>query len=308
MPSHETVVYILHPNGLYPNRCVVCENIAYVVHNGIALLIEPLPEDLANWWEHGRRHEMLYGSFLLVRNNFPCFCFHPLPVASIHFRDDGKDNLHAAIEKSQAAIDGTLDLPCLYNPYSGQMAQADPSKYITDLRAQNAYVDLFHAPQLPFLEVLAQLRPRYTFMEHRIRLQFVQGWFKKLMSASRHIHIAVHYFVNAARLVHENFPEDAGLNLNLVLEAIIEDFSRLNAIPDKRQAIDVLKARVQLPYGHMDNLEDLYWARNEYLAHIDDQMFTEMQNIGDPDRYCYEHFESVAWLIKRYVRYHGAEQ
>ncbi len=124
-----------------------------------------------------------------------------------------------------------------------------------------------------------------------------------MCASSRLIHIAIHYFVNAARLIHEHFIEDAGLNLNLVLEAIIEDFGAAHDIADKKQVIDALQKTVTLPFGHMECLSDLYLARNEFLAHIDVDMFTENQNVNDPDGYCYEHFESVSWLIRRYIKY-----
>lgn len=308
MPDYETSVYILNPAGKYPNRSVVCDNIAYIIHDGIPLLVIPLTTTPHTWWEHGMTQEMLYGSFLLVRKRFPCFSFHPFPTASIHFRNGDKTNLIASIDKSRSVIDGKLDLPCLYDPYAVEKAQSDPAKYIAELRVQDAYIDLFHAPQIPFLTLIRRLRQTYAFMDLSIKPQFVRACYGKLLSASRHIHIAIHYFVNAARLVHEHFPEDAGLNLNLVLEAIVEDFSRLNSITDKKRAIESLKKTVQLPNEHMDFLEELYWARNEFLAHIDDQMFTDMQNIGDPDRYCYDHFESMSWLIRKYIRYREAAQ
>ena len=87
-----------------------------------------------------------------------------------------------------------------------------------------------------------------------------------------------------------------------MLESIVEDFSRIFSIKDKKQAIKKLQDTVLLPYDHMEFLEELYSARNEFLAHIDKDMFTKSQNVNDPDRYCYEYFESVSWLIRRYVK------
>lgn len=75
------------------------------------------------------------------------------------------------------------------------------------------------------------------------------------------------------------------------------------SIHNKRTAAESFQESVLLPYGHMEFLEELYDARNMFLAHIDEDMYTNNQSIGDPDSYCYEHYESVSWLITRYIRY-----
>ncbi len=75
------------------------------------------------------------------------------------------------------------------------------------------------------------------------------------------------------------------------------------SIRNKRTATESFQKDVLLPDEHMEFLEELYDARNMFLAHIDEDMYTDNHNIDDPDRYCFEHYESVSWLITRYIRY-----
>ena len=79
------------------------------------------------------------------------------------------------------------------------------------------------------------------------------------------------------------------------------------SIRNKRIAAESFQKDVLLPYNHMEFLTELYDSRNTFLAHIDEDMYTDNQNIDDPDRYCYEHYESVSWLIQRYIGYKAKE-
>ena len=305
MSISEITVDILNPQGSYPDRTVVCGTVAYLLASGVPMLVSESSPNDARWWERGKHRELLFGAFLLIRKSFPCFSFHPLPTASMYFKNTSTAE---AISRAVAVINGKDKLPCLYNPYMGTGNDSDSVAYIEHIRSSEAYVDLFHAPQIPFPELIASLQIQYTIHDQYFRPEFVAGLCQRMNESSRLVHIAVHYFVNAARLVHEHFIEDAGLNLNLVLEAIIEDVAAVHGLKDKKKAIETLQNTVTLPYSNMEFLEELYEARNEFLAHVDKEMFTEEQNISDPDRYCYEHFESVGWLIRRYIKHRSGEQ
>lgn len=299
MSDCEITVEVFNPQGIYPSRSVVCENIAYLISAGIPMLVSKSPATATNWWERDKRRELLFGALMLTCKQFPCFSFHPHPIASIHFKNA---DITEAITQAVDVIACKRELPCLYDPYIGKGDTFNPVAYIKRLRALDTYIDLFHAPQIPLPDIVTKLRPQYTISDRHFRPQFVAELYRKLDASSRFVHIAVHYFVNAARLIHEDFVEDAGLNLNLVVDAIVDDFGCVASIADKRRTVEKLRSTIRLPHGHMEFLEELYWARNEFLAHIDRDMFTESQNIGDPDRYCYEHFESVSWLIRRYIK------
>lgn len=305
MTCSKITVDIFNPQGLYPAKTVICENIAYLISAGIPMLVSKSQDASTSWCERDKHKELLFGSFLLSRKSFPCFSFHPQPVATIHFKNA---NISEAITYAVEIISSNREIPCLYDPYGGKGDTSNPAEYIKRLRLLDMYIDLFHAPQIPFPEFIAKLCTKYTISHQHFRPEFISGFYRKLNYSSRLIHIAVHYFVNAARLIQEHFIEDAGLNLNLVLEAIIEDLSNVFSIKDKRQAIKKLQTTILLPYYYMGFLEELYDARNEFLAHIDKDMFTKSQNINDPDRYCFEHFESISWLVRRYVKHQSASQ
>jgi hypothetical protein len=222
MNSPEISVDIFNPQGSYPSRMVVCDSIAYLVSSGIPMLVSESQADDASRWERGKRRKLLFGAFLLTRKSFPCFSFHPFPTASMYFKNTSMADV---MSKVVAVVNGKDELPCLYNTYMGNGDGSDPVAYIKHLRSLDAYIDLFHAPQIPFSDLIESLEVQYTIRNQHFRPEFVAGLFKRLTGSSRLIHIAVHYFVNAARLIHEHFIEDAGLNLNLVLEAIIEDIA-----------------------------------------------------------------------------------
>ena len=284
---------------------VVCDGIGYLVAAGIPMLAFEWDETSAYRSERDRRSELLFGAFLLIRKSFPCFSFHPYPTATMYFRNA---DVATAMQEAIAVVNGEHELPCLYDPYSGNGRQSDPDAYIQRLRSSEAYIDLFHSPQIPFSDLIALLRPRYRINDHDFRPTFVAGVFDRLDAGSRFVQIAIHYFVRAARLICEHFIEEAGLNLNLVVEAIAQDVANVHGIKDKKRAIKTLQETLSLPYDHMGFLGELYSARNEFLAHIDKDMFTDEEKINDPDRYCYEHFESVSWLIRRYIKHRSAER
>ena len=143
----------------------------------------------------------------------------------------------------------------------------------------------------------------FQFSDHKASSLAVKRYYNMFRRTSRFIHIALHYFITASRLIHNDFIEDAGLNLQLTVEALIRDFMDFRSIRNKRTATESFQKDVLLPDEHMEFLEELYDARNMFLAHIDEDMYTDNHNIDDPDRYCFEHYESVSWLITRYIRY-----
>ena len=195
-------VDIFNPQGLYPSRTVICENIAYLISAGIPMLVSESQDASKIWWERGKYSELLYGALLLTRKSFPCFSFHPHPVATIHFKGT---NISEAIIQTVGIISSKRELPCLYDPYSGKGEPSNPAAYIKRLRSLDTYIDLFHAPQIPFSDLVAELCTQYKISQQRFRPEFVTGLYRKLNSSSRLIHIAVHYFVNATRLIHEHF-------------------------------------------------------------------------------------------------------
>jgi hypothetical protein len=46
-----------------------------------------------------------------------------------------------------------------------------------------------------------------------------------------------------------------------------------------------------------DYFDDLWKSRNQFSAHIDENVFTVDQKINDPDMYCFDTFEIITYLI-----------
>jgi hypothetical protein len=174
---------------------------------------------------------------------------------------------------------------------------------IMDIRSKPEYIDLFHCKRKPFNQLLDEWRGSYRFVDKKCSAKAVKKYYELFLKSSRFIHIALYYYNNAASLTNNKYIEDAGINLHLVLEAIIRDFMELHSIRNKRKAIETFISKIWPPDWGTDYLDDLYKSRNQFLAHIDESMFTENQNIHDPDEYCYDTFESITYLITRYIRY-----
>ncbi len=238
------------------------------------------------------------------RRSFPEFNFFPYGEATIIFRSNEIPNLPACLSRAKKILRGTKTITLLYNPYKRDFSNSDEArKEIMRIRSMPEYVDLFNCKKLPFRKQVEQWSQSFQFSDYKMSALAVKRYYNMFRKSSRFIHIAIHYFVTASRLIHNHFIEDAGLNLQLTVEALIRDFMDFRSIHNKRTAAESFQKEVLLPDYHMEFLEELYDARNMFLAHIDEDMYTDNQNIDDPDRYCYEHYESVSWLITRYIRY-----
>lgn len=301
---YETHISICSPKGIYPKWTVLCESLGYAHFKGIPFQFSIV--DLSNF---GKARidpciELLQAAFLMTRRSFPAFSFFPLDEATIIFRGDEIPNLPFLFSRVKRILNGTKTVPLLYNPYERDFSNTNEAqKEIMRIRSMPEYVDLFHCKKLPFRKQVEQWSQSFQLSDHKASALAVKRYYNMFRRSTRFIHIALHYFVTASRLMHNCFIEDAGLNLQLTVEALIRDFMDFRSIRNKRTAAESFQKDVLLPYGHMEFLEELYDARNMFLAHIDEDMYTDNQNIDDPDRYCYEHYESVSLLITRYIRY-----
>jgi hypothetical protein len=282
----------------------LCESIGYAHFKGIPLQFRITDLSSSNKAQKEHREELLQAAFLMTSRNFPAFDFFPLYEAGITFRNDEIPSLPALLSRAKRILNGTKTVPLLYNPYKHDFSNSNEAhKEIMRIRSMPEYVDLFHCKKFPFSKQVEQWSQSFQFSDHKVSALAVKRYYNMFLRSPRFIHIALHYFVTASRLIHNHFIEDAGLNLQLTVEAVIRDFMDFRSIRNKRTAAKSFKESVLLPYGHMEFLDELYDARNMFLAHIDEDMYTDNQSIDDPDAYCYEHYESVSWLITRYIRY-----
>lgn len=301
---YETHVSICDRRGLYPKQTVLCDIVGYACFKGIPLQVNVIDLSRLSIMQRDPSEELLQAAFLMNRRDFPAFSFLPFGGASVTIQTEMKPSLTAVLSQAKRILSGRKTVPLLYNPYQDDSLRPDEArKKIEEIRSKQEYVDLFHYTKKPFRKQVEEWSHNFEFSEQKFSPLAVHRYYNMFKTSSRFVHIALHYFVTAARLMRNHFIEDGGLNLQLTIEALIRDFMEWHSIKNKRIAVQRFRDSILLPYGHMEFLEKLYDARNLFLAHIDEDMYTENQNIDDPDRYCYEHYESVSWLITRYVRH-----
>jgi hypothetical protein len=299
----ETHVSIYDSRGIYPKLTVLCDVIGYSYFKNIPLHLQVINLNDLSKLRRDPSKDILYASFLITRRDFPAYSFFPYGSASLIFKNNTMPDLAKVLAQAKSILRGNRSIPILYNPYRRGTNSEEARKKIDHIRSKPEYIDLFHCKRSPFSKQLDSWSKSFEFSNHRPSPLAVKRYFNMFSRSSRFIHIALHYFVTASRLIHNHFIEDGGLNLQLTVEALIRDFMEFHSIRNKRTAVQRFQDKVILPYAHMEFLGELYDARNIFLAHIDEDMYTDHQNIDDPDRYCYEHYESVAWLITRHIRY-----
>ena len=211
-------------------------------------------------------------------------------------------SLENLIQKVSRIVDGVEQIPILYDLWKTPDT-SNVLEEIHEIRKEKDYVDLFHAPQIPFSELMSQLSTSFEFSDLQPDLGTIEAFFSEISDATRFIHVSLHYLINASRLIPNYFTEEAAINLNLASEAIIKDYMLVTNTNNKKAAIEsLLSVHLHFTEEKIDWMIELYEARNAYLAHIDEDMFTDFQNIDDPDKYCYDHYEDICDLIIGYIR------
>ncbi len=300
----ETCVTLLNDNGLYPKATVLCGEVGYSRFKGIPLWFNVENKETRERNRYSPKPTILKAAFLITNRDFPVynFPFHSRKCA-IYISSDTKPDLRDILKRVKLILKGTVKPPVLYRPIRSSASYEERMSKIMAIRSKLEYIDLFLCKRKPFIQLLSEWRGGYSFSEHKCTPQAVKRYYNLFVKSSRFIHIALYYYNNAASLTIENYIEDAGINLHLTLEAIIRDYMDFHSIKDKRKAVESFISKVWPPDWGTDYLDDLWKSRNRFLAHIDENMFTVDQEIHDPDEYCYDTFESITYLITRYIRY-----
>jgi hypothetical protein len=291
--------------GHYPSESIIIGNeMGYFVHKQIPFYFE-IHSNI-----HGKdqlfssflpMRELLQASLLFSTKHFPIFVFSPISHADIHINSDDEITPKDLIVKVKNIVDGNEKIPLLYDPYKTHEF-SEARSIIEEIRVEKEYIDLFHSRQIPFADFISLLSRSFDFSEFEANAISVESYYRLFLGCSRGIHIALYYIINAARLLSSFFTEDAGINLNLASEAIIKDYLKVSGIQNKKRAIrQLLSEDLKFDEEKVDWYLELYEARNEFLAHIDEDMFTESQNISDPDAYCYDHWEDIVNLVISYI-------
>jgi hypothetical protein len=300
----ETRITVLGNKGIYPKETVLCDEVGFSRYKGIPLWLNVMDKDNRERYRYSSKPTTLKAAFLFSRRDFPAYNFPPnFDKCSLYISSDTKPVLRDILKRVKLILKGVVKPPVLYCPIESGDSYEERMSKIMSIRSKPEYIDLFHCKRKQFIELLSEWRGGYSFSEHKCTPQAVKKYYNLFVNSSRLIHIALYYYNNAASLTRENYIEDAGINLHLALEAIIRDYMDFHSIKNKRKAIESFISKVWPPDWGTDYLDDLWKSRNQFLAHIDADMFTEDQNIHDPDEYCYDTFESISFLVTRYIRY-----
>lgn len=146
---------------------------------------------------------------------------------------------------------------------------------------------------------IAEFSKTFKCVNTRLSAYRVRVIFEALSQQSRNIHIALYYLLRANSLINKYFTEEAGVNLQMVVEAIIEDYIQYKNV-SRKKAFKILYERINI-----EGIEDLMehgLSRNEFLAHMDKNMFTEDERINDPDAYCYGTYQYFVDFIMKYLQ------
>ena len=300
----ETRITVLGNKGMYPKETVLCDEVGFSRYKGIPLWFNVIDKENRERYRYSSKPTILKAAFLITRRDFPAYNFSPnFGKCSLYISSDTKPVLRDILKRIKLILKGTAKPPVLYSPIKSGDSYEEYRNKIMSIRSKPEYIDLFHCKRRQFIELLSEWRGGYSFSEHKCTPQAVKRYYNLFVNSSRLIHIALYYYNNAASLTMENYIEDAGINLHLALEAIIRDYMDFHSINNKRKAVESFISKVWPPDWGTDYLDDLWKSRNQFLAHIDANMFTADQNIHDPDEYCYDTFESITFLVTRYIRY-----
>ena len=300
----ETCITLLGGKGTYPKETVLCDEVGFSCYKGIPLWFNVTDKENRVRYKNAAKSTILKAAFLITNRDFPVYNFSlDFSKCSIYISSNTKPDLSDILKRVKLILRGAVKPPVLYSPIRSGASYEGRMNKIMSIRSKPEYIDLFHSKRKPFDKLLSEWRGGYLFSERKCTPQAVKSYYYLFVKSSRFIHIALYYYNNAASLTRDHFIEDAGINLHLALEAIIRDYMDFHSIKNKRKAVESFISKVWPPGWGTDYLDDLWKSRNQFLAHIDENMFTENQNIHDPDEYCYDTFESITYLITRYIRY-----
>ena len=283
----------------YPKDSLITKDMGYFIWKSIPVLYYETGEYFNNYHQYKINRLRFISTFYLSRLDFPAFCFSPFSTISMNLlieefnpntiskRINSIFNKKVQVKSSKNIIRHSLMTHKEYQIYC----------------SENEFVDYHIHKRRNFQKIIEKLMDKYEFSEFTINKIGFRKIYDLLSQPSRLLGISLHYYINASRLIHNNFVEDAGINLNLVLEALIKDFMDIKNIKNKRLGIEQFNSTLRLSSPFVEWLEELYSARNEFLAHIDGNMFTFHERINDPDSYCYEHYGSISWLLLKYFSY-----
>lgn len=308
MIHYEINIYDPSHFGEYPKDNVYIDGLGYLVIRNIPIFFYSyVSSEMKKRPLYDPKRLSFLASFMFSRMHFPVFCFSPFYYAIIHLasiKPFSNKELYAEINK---IINCQRELPILFNPYEKNRSYENAQKEIVKMRSKKNYIDMFHQIEQPVSCHIDFLSNIYSFSDFRLNPNTFKRYYLLFLNIDQPVRIALYHFIKAGRLIKNNFIEDGGLNLYMVLESIIQDYMILSSTKNKSRAInDLLLTKLKVSENLFEWFVELYDARNDFLAHVNHDMYHEEGFETDPDSYCFDHYEPVAKLLLKYINFKNA--
>jgi len=305
MIHYEIKIYDPLHFGRYPKDNIYIDGLGYLVIRNIPIFFSSsVSSEINKRPFYDQKKLSFLASFMFSRMHFPVYCFSPFDYATIHITSIKPFSNKILYNEIKKIINCQRELPILYNPYGKNITYDDAQRLIKKIRSKKNYIDMFDQIKKPFNYHIDFLKDKYIFSYHKLNPNTFKRYYQLFLNLDQSIRISLYHFIKAGRLINNDFIEDGGLNLYMVLESIIQDYMRMSSTKNKSRAInDLLLTRLKVPEELFDWFVELYDARNEFLAHINYDMYYEEGFETDPDAYCFDHYEPVAKLLLKYINF-----
>jgi len=298
MTQYTIKIYDFNHLGNYPPNNIFVDGMGYFIINKIPMFFSLFKSTL-------KFNELAFlSAIMFAKKHFPVFCFSPFEYATIYIKSYETLSRRTLLRCIKIILSGNTKIPILFNPYDKFTDYNDAQKYIQKIRSKKIYIDMFDQKEMDIKQQTLFLSGKYNFSDQIINRNTFNRYYKLFSNISPFLTISLYHFIKAGRLINNYFVEDAGFNLNMSLEAIIQDFMKLSSIKNKTRAInELLLNKLQIKTELFDWFIELYDARNEFLAHIDVEKYDDEGFNSDPDAYCFDHYEPVANLLIKYIKF-----
>lgn len=288
------VIDNLDYRGNYINKPVLKDDIGYFTYKDTPFVVQRYPAAFPPEfrYERDRVRACFYSALLMSRNCYPII--NPSTNSNFFFSINlirkSNTSLQSVVNFALKILDGIIQVPIYYNDY---LKYEDTQKLIN-------YVYCYFKG-INFYSYLEQMNQLYTIESIPMNMTIFDTLFKHFMVSSDMFKTALYYYIQSAKLVTYGFIEESGLNMQLSIDVIIEDYMNLSGFKNKAIAVEKLMKFTRLPTYTIEMILDQKKHRNSFLAHFDKGFFTEKRHIDNPDLYCLETFRPLSRFLVAYL-------
>lgn len=282
--------------GVYPLIDIYDRKLSYFVVENIPFISQIYDNRLSfREWKKYERQRIVFLSSILIAESLEKDCPHT--YSSFYFDEIG-EKIIISLKNKNSSVFGAKLKNKVKNIISGKTKIPKADCGLIERVKKGEEISFVAFPKYSGFNSSKYCKS-FKCKNIKLTANRVQVIYKTLSQQSRHIHISLYYLLRANSLLHKYFTEEAGVSLQMVIEAIIEDYMSYKKI-NRKQAFETLR---NIKINGIEDLVEHGLARNEFLAHIDKDMFTESENINDPDMYCYETYRYFVDFIMKYIQF-----